>query len=184
MTLGQKLHNLRKEHGYTQDKLSEILDVSRQSISKWELDESSPEISKIIKLSEVYGVTTDYLLLNDEVQKSNAFTINLEKLEFIKKLFNKHGHKVGYIISIYASFVLVLCQIAVYISNKMLNNFNNLGGIYIESDINLPQSVLSEFYSVSNIVNPVAILGNIISVIAIIFIICGIILAKHLKKNI
>lgn len=180
MTLGQKLHNLRKEHGYTQDKLSEILDVSRQSISKWELDESVPEISKIVKLAEVYEVTTDYLLLHDETHKSSDVSNNVEKLEFLKKSLKKHGYKAGYLISAYATFVLVICQIAVYISNKMLNDFSSFGGIV--GNVNMSHGVLTDI--TNSIVNPVAIVGNIISVIAIIFIIGGIFLAKRLKKSI
>ena len=65
MTLGEKLSSLRKKQGWSQEELAEKLNVSRQSVSKWESDLSVPDIDKIIKLSEIYAVSTDYLLKSD-----------------------------------------------------------------------------------------------------------------------
>ena len=62
MTLGEKLSSLRKKQCWSQVELAEKLNVSRQSVSKWESDLSVPDIDKIIKLSEIYSVSTDYLL--------------------------------------------------------------------------------------------------------------------------
>lgn len=62
MKFGEKLQALRKSRGMSQEQLAERLEVSRQSVSKWELEESVPELDKVIALSEVFGVTTDYLL--------------------------------------------------------------------------------------------------------------------------
>ncbi|MDO5336363.1 MAG: helix-turn-helix transcriptional regulator [Eubacteriales bacterium] len=59
MTLGEKIQKLRKACGLSQLQLAEQLNVSRQSISKWELNESVPDINKIIKLSEVFSVSVD-----------------------------------------------------------------------------------------------------------------------------
>lgn len=78
MTLGTKLCKLRKEHQYTQEQLASLLNVSRQSISKWESDVSYPETDKLIKLSEIFGCSLDYLLKNhveDELpsKKSMSF---------------------------------------------------------------------------------------------------------------
>ena len=65
MTIGEKIQYLRRKRGLSQDQLAEMVDVSRQSISKWERDESLPEITKIVILSEIFDVTTDYLLKKD-----------------------------------------------------------------------------------------------------------------------
>ena len=65
MTTGEKLQKLRKEGGYTQEELADIMSVSRQSISKWESDIAFPETEKIIALSKLYHCSTDYLLNND-----------------------------------------------------------------------------------------------------------------------
>ena len=67
MNLGEKIINLRKKEGMTQEELAGKLNVSRQTISKWELCQSHPELSFIVKLSELFGVTTDYLIKDEEV---------------------------------------------------------------------------------------------------------------------
>jgi transcriptional regulator with XRE-family HTH domain len=58
----EKIQNLRKDKNLSQEELGEKLDVSRQSVSKWESGLAMPEIDKLIMLSEIFGVTTDYLL--------------------------------------------------------------------------------------------------------------------------
>ena len=55
MTVGERIQQLRKAAGLSQEQLAEQLDVSRQSVSKWELNDAAPEISKIIALSELFG---------------------------------------------------------------------------------------------------------------------------------
>lgn len=62
MTLGQKLTNLRKARGMTQEELSEAIGVTRQTISKWELDTSTPDLDYLCKLCDLFGVTADYLI--------------------------------------------------------------------------------------------------------------------------
>lgn len=65
MTFGTKLQNLRKSKNMSQEDLANILDISRQAISKWELDQSFPDTSNIIRISKLFNVTTDYLLLDN-----------------------------------------------------------------------------------------------------------------------
>lgn len=62
MILSEKIMSLRKQNGWSQENLADQLDVSRQSVSKWESGISIPDIDKIIKMSELFNVTTDYLL--------------------------------------------------------------------------------------------------------------------------
>ena len=62
MTFGEKLQRLRARKGLSQDALAELLDVSRQAVSKWERDETMPDPDKIVVLADLFGVTTDYLL--------------------------------------------------------------------------------------------------------------------------
>ena len=62
MTLGQKITNLRKARGMTQEELSEAIGVTRQTISKWELDTSTPDLDYLCKLCDLFGVTADYLI--------------------------------------------------------------------------------------------------------------------------
>lgn len=65
MILADKIIDLRKKNGWSQEDLAEKLEVSRQSISKWEGAQSVPDMNRILKLSEIFGVSTDYLLKDD-----------------------------------------------------------------------------------------------------------------------
>lgn len=67
MTIGEKIYKLRTERNLSQGDLSEILEVSRQSVSKWENGAATPDLDKIIKLSEVFGITIDELVKSEEV---------------------------------------------------------------------------------------------------------------------
>jgi len=62
MELREKISALRKQRGMSQEQLAEQMFVSRQSISKWENGESIPDLANIVRLSEIFGVSTDYLL--------------------------------------------------------------------------------------------------------------------------
>ena len=70
MTLGEKIYKLRAEKGLSQGELSEMLDVSRQSISKWENGGATPDLDNIIKLSEIFGITIDELVKSEEIPSS------------------------------------------------------------------------------------------------------------------
>lgn len=66
MKLSEKIGMLRKKAGFSQEELAEKLDVSRQSVSKWELGDSVPELDKIVRMSVLFGVTTDFLLKEEK----------------------------------------------------------------------------------------------------------------------
>lgn len=68
MTFGEKLSKLRKEFNYTQEQLADILGVSRQAVSRWESDAAYPETDKLIRLSELFICSLDYLLKDGERQ--------------------------------------------------------------------------------------------------------------------
>ena len=65
MILADKIIDLRKKAGWSQEELAEKLGVSRQSVSKWEGAQSIPDMNKILQLSDLFGVSTDYLLKDD-----------------------------------------------------------------------------------------------------------------------
>lgn len=65
MTIGEQIQKLRIRMGLTQERFADLLEVSRQSVSKWELGQAVPEIDKIIRMSELLGVSTDTILLRD-----------------------------------------------------------------------------------------------------------------------
>ncbi len=66
MTLGEKIYELRTQHNLSQGDLANELNVSRQSISKWENGNSTPDLEKIIKLAEIFNVSLDELIKNEE----------------------------------------------------------------------------------------------------------------------
>ena len=76
MTFSDKLIALRRKAGWSQEELAERLNVSRQSVSKWEGAQSMPDIDKIVQLSSLFSVTTDYLLKDgqDDPQPAAAET--------------------------------------------------------------------------------------------------------------
>ena len=69
MIFADKLILLRKKAGWSQEELAEQMNVTRQSVSKWEGAQSVPDLDKMIRLSELFGVSTDYLL-KDEIEQA------------------------------------------------------------------------------------------------------------------
>ncbi|MDE5990976.1 MAG: helix-turn-helix domain-containing protein [Clostridia bacterium] len=66
MTIGERIYELRRKNYVSQEELADFMQVSRQSVSKWETDQSYPELDKIAKLAKYFNVTTDYLLTGEE----------------------------------------------------------------------------------------------------------------------
>lgn len=85
MSTGEKLCALRKKEGWSQGELAAKLNISRQTISKWELNESLPDAENIVKISNLFNVTTDYLL-KDDVEISFS-----ENIQPTKKYYTKQG---------------------------------------------------------------------------------------------
>lgn len=86
MDFGNKIQLQRKKKGMTQEELGEELNVSRQTITKWESNQSFPEIKKIIKLSYFFGVTIDYLLKDEIEDEEKNISLTIEKEE--KNIFS------------------------------------------------------------------------------------------------
>lgn len=93
MIMSEKIMSLRKKMGWSQEELANELNVSRQSVSKWETGVSIPDMAKIVMMSEVFGVTTDYLLkegANDEILELNSSSQEITSSD-IKKDYKKEG---------------------------------------------------------------------------------------------
>ena len=71
MSISVKIQQLRKRNGLSQEQLAEKLEVSRQAVSKWESGTSLPDIEKIALISDLFEVSTDYLIKDEETLKSN-----------------------------------------------------------------------------------------------------------------
>lgn len=85
MILADKIINERKKNGWSQEELAEMLSVSRQSVSKWESAQAVPDLTRIIKMAEIFSVSTDYLL-KDEIEEGNVFGQSDDRDNNIKKV--------------------------------------------------------------------------------------------------
>lgn len=101
MTIADRIQSLRKTKGISQEELADQIGVSRQAISKWESDQSCPEVDKIILLSDYFGVTTDFLLKGTEAKSEEGEKANVpEKREDdvkIAKIYTTAGTAINLI---------------------------------------------------------------------------------------
>lgn len=90
MTIGDQIQTLRIKNWLTQEQLAEMLEVSRQSVSKWELGQAIPDVEKIIHMSELFNVSTDTILLRDiEDQMKKKNPLHLGSVYLVVKDFEK-----------------------------------------------------------------------------------------------
>lgn len=163
MTLGEKIQELRRKSAMSQDTLAEKLEVSRQAVSKWERDEAMPETDKIVRLAQVFGVSTDYLLLSDRPQPQfqpqpvPPHSCGSSWEDRIERFIRRHGYKAGYPLIAWGA---VLCVIALLVmlllpgfGSGLFDTAQNTGdaignswnsGIQIEGDV--PQEALDQIY--------------------------------------
>ncbi len=116
MTLGEKIAKQRKELNLTQEQLAEILNVSRQSVSKWESDIAFPETEKLLELGKLFDCSMDYLLKEEVTEKSGGQTSGFaEKVEEIsrKVITDKNRGKVKKILKIIGIVFAVVLAIDV-----------------------------------------------------------------------
>ena len=74
MTMGERIQSLRTGCGLSQEQLAGLVGVSRQAVSKWERNEAMPEVEKLVRISRQFGVSTDYLLLEELEEPETANT--------------------------------------------------------------------------------------------------------------
>ncbi len=99
MILADKIMNERKRNGWSQEELADKLGVSRQSVSKWESAQSVPDLNRIIKLAEIFGVTTDYLL-KEELENSFEQQVVKEDVEIDEEVYHISMEEASEFISI------------------------------------------------------------------------------------
>lgn len=105
MGIAERLQELRKKAGYSQEQVAEMLGISRQAISKWESGQGNPEIDNVVKLIEIYNVSADYILLGRE----NNISVSEpeKKMEPEKKTMSKEARVALAVISVIAATALV-----------------------------------------------------------------------------
>jgi len=116
MTLCSKIQALRKKTHMSQDELADKLGVSRQALSKWENDCTNPDIEKVILISDLFSVTTDYLLKEHQNQNESTFDT-----------FQKNKRLSSSTLIIFSSLIVYLgTLIAIGLSHTSLSNPNNV----------------------------------------------------------
>lgn len=143
MTLGQKLKEIRSTFGLSQENLAEIMNVSRQAITKWESDNGLPDVSNLQELSKVFGITVDYLLDNDN---------DLPTLSMRKKLDkNKYNSKLDSYRQILEEYYPEPWHICILSCTKKLNKIETILDLFSGGDYDLIKGVsdLSPYYLVT-----------------------------------
>lgn len=123
MNFSEKLVTLRKSNALTQEQLAEKLDVSRQSVSKWESGQAIPELDKIVALSNVFEVTIDYLLKPTEIDELSVKTNMLEKQQQ-QILFREKQRKQVFQCVMYAMGIYLLFFAAYFIGHFYFKIWN------------------------------------------------------------
>lgn len=200
MKLQEKIYYCRKKAGLSQEALAEQLGVSRQAISKWETGDSEPEISKLRLLAAAFGVTTDWLLTEDEPEEKNADPKSAAPAPsatwvdsisgVLGKLLRRYGWLVGAYIAIAGAGFAGIGALARYLTRRMFSvfpdsPFSGMNGMLPSGTIYYDQFGQQMNDTVSNFAsnNPVSIMGTIIMIIGIIMIIFGTVLAVVLKRR-
>ena len=108
MNLSEKIMMLRKKEGWSQEELANHLQISRQAVSKWESGQSMPDTDKIIQLSQLFQVTTDYLLLDQENEGNiqTGIYLSLTQVQEYLKIRKQSSLKIAF-----ATFLCVISPI-------------------------------------------------------------------------
>lgn len=108
-----KLKTLRKEKGLSQDALAEMLGISRQSISKWERGESSPDTDNLLALAQVYGITVDEIINSDKPVEKKDDNAKSKKEEKVERQYAQIGKALF-------KFPMPLIIVAIYLAASMI----------------------------------------------------------------
>ena len=104
MNLGDKILQLRKKNGLSQEQLGEKVDVTRQTISNWELGETTPNPEQLKKMSKAFNVSIDEILDND----SKDFLMNkISNTEKLAGIIIKILKVIGFVIVVYIIFMII-----------------------------------------------------------------------------
>ena len=92
MTIADRILTLRKSKGMSQEELADAVGVSRQAVSKWESEQATPDLEKVVIMSDIFEVTTDYLLKGIEPVKNDDYKTMADVIDQ-KILTEKNGKR-------------------------------------------------------------------------------------------
>lgn len=200
MKLDEKIYTLRKKAGLSQEALAERLGVSRQAVSKWETGESVPELSKLVLLAKTFGVTTDWLLSEEDEEPCNEQTAHTAPqqnwVESIPGVIGKLCRRYGWLAGIYIAVGGLGFTIFGIIAKLMLGSFNDTAsnmmyGFDGMSSFNgdIPPELLGDIFDsggysfVESTTTGIDTIFTIIIVLGVLVMIAGAVLAVLLKKR-
>lgn len=200
MKLDEKIYTLRKKAGLSQEALAERLGVSRQAVSKWETGESVPELSKLVLLAKTFGVTTDWLLSEEDEEPCNEQTAHTAPqqnwVESIPGVIGKLCRRYGWLAGIYIAVGGLGFTIFGIIAKLMLGSFNDTAsnmmyGFDGMSSFNgdIPPELLGDIFDsggysfVESTTTGMDTVFTIIIVLGVLVMIAGAVLAVMLKKR-
>lgn len=134
MTFGERLYELRKDKNISQEELADLLDVSRQSISKWENDKAYPEMTRLLFMSDFFNVSLDYLMRGVEETTQDNITYKARNILEVWNSFvsNLSGKQRKLLIVLYVLLVCVCIAIVVsfiygvgYVIGETIANIQN-----------------------------------------------------------
>ncbi|MGN0628470.1 MAG: helix-turn-helix transcriptional regulator [Oscillospiraceae bacterium] len=118
MTLGERIKVCRKNSGMSQEKVAELVGVSRQAVTKWESDRSAPSTENLFKLAEIFGTTVDMLLNSDGGGQSAARELYcIYKQEEEKRLADRRKRLRKNAV---AALIVMLCYLGAYLAGRFI----------------------------------------------------------------
>jgi len=132
MQLSDNIIQFRKALGLSQEQLAEQIGVSRQSISKWETGQSTPDLDKLLALSRLFGVTTDTLLGNDAAEPENTPVVPIES--YVRANLLRRVFTVGWVTVLVSTLSLVCEWISLYFIRNATVEINAWHGMGFYSD--------------------------------------------------
>ena len=119
MALGERIKACRQRAGMSQEKVAELVGVSRQAVTKWEVNQSAPNTENLFKLAEIFGVTVDMLLASEDENKQSPaeqiyylYKMEEEKKNAVKKQKLRRGIRMALLIAI--------AYMAIYLIGRMI----------------------------------------------------------------
>lgn len=154
MSFSEKLIKLRKQHGFSQEELGYKLNVTRQTVSKWELGQTVPEMNKLISLSQIYGISLDELTNEDKLNVDNTTKKDDIKIENENK--NKTNDKD--LRKILIPIIIALVVIALILGIYKISNFrtvNKAAGEILTTSKEIDKESSSIFMSFMNFIKEI-----------------------------
>ncbi len=177
MKLAEKICGCRKKKGLSQEALAEQLGVSRQAVSKWELGESEPDAGKLRRLADLFQVSVDWLLSEEDPVEEGPQQVKpgtaakeapLSPEAFpgvVGRLVRRYGWLAGLLLSLWGGFLALMGGLARFVSQRMFMGIEETFG----------SETLSH--------NPVYLVGGFLLLFGLIVLAAGVMLALFLKKK-